>query len=90
MMFPEYGFGFVTLWSLLTMLVFLAGLALLAVLAFRAFRPRYGPPGTPPSGPVSPPRDPALELLRHRFAAGEIDQAEYESKRRLLEGEEKA
>jgi putative membrane protein len=32
------------------------------------------------------PADPALELLRERFARGEIDEQEFESRRRVLKG----
>jgi putative membrane protein len=32
------------------------------------------------------PRDRALDLLRERFARGEIDQAEYDERRRQLQG----
>ncbi len=80
-MYYGYGSGLMGLWGLLTTAVFLGGLVLLAIWALRTFRPTLGPPGPPP-----PARDPALELLRHRFAAGEIDQKEFESRRRLLEG----
>ena len=34
---------------------------------------------------TSPPRDPALDALRTRFAAGEIDDAEYERLRHVLQ-----
>lgn len=37
------------------------------------------PPGWPPR------RDPALDLLRERFARGEIDEAEYEQRKRVLQ-----
>jgi putative membrane protein len=33
-------------------------------------------------------RDRALDLLKERFARGEINQAEYEERRRLLQGKE--
>jgi putative membrane protein len=31
--------------------------------------------------------DPALDLLRERFAKGEIDEKEFEKRRKMLEGE---
>lgn len=36
--------------------------------------------------PTSPPRDPALDAVRMRFARGEIDEAEYERLRSTLRG----
>jgi putative membrane protein len=83
MMHIGYGFGLMGLWSLLTTFVFLGGIVLLAMWALRSFRPTYGAPPAPPPGPA---RDPALDLLRQRFAAGEIDAKEFEARRRLLEG----
>jgi putative membrane protein len=45
----------------------------------------HGPHGRPPEGPPAGP-DRALEALRERFARGEIDAEEYESRRRVLGG----
>jgi putative membrane protein len=42
--------------------------------------PRPGGPGPPGSG------NPALEILRERFARGEISPEEFEERRRLLGG----
>ena len=43
------------------------------------------PPGPPP--PAAPPRpDDPLEILRARYARGEIDDEEYERRRRTLTG----
>jgi putative membrane protein len=42
--------------------------------------PRRGGPGLPR------PSDPAAEILRERFARGEIDREEFEERRRLLSG----
>ncbi len=77
-----YGFGFLGAWHLLTTLVFLGGLALLIVWLFRG-----GAARTWLAGPPGPRVDPALDVLRRRFAAGEIDANEFESRRRLLEGD---
>ena len=38
------------------------------------------------TAPPTPPADSALQILRERFARGEIDQAEYEERRRALGG----
>jgi putative membrane protein len=44
-----------------------------------------GPTGAPP--PSAPPRpDDPLEILRARYARGEIDDEEYERRRRILTG----
>ena len=40
----------------------------------------------PPHVPQTPPVDPALQILRERFARGEIDQAEFDERRRALGG----
>jgi putative membrane protein len=39
-----------------------------------------------PPAPPTPPMDPALQVLRERFARGEIDQAEFEERKRALGG----
>ena len=45
------------------------------------------PYGAPPAYPAAPPAgDPALEVLRMRFARGEIDADEYASRVALLHG----
>jgi putative membrane protein len=40
----------------------------------------------PPPAPPTPPVDPALQILRERFARGEIAQAEFDERRRALGG----
>jgi hypothetical protein len=48
---------------------------------------RYGPPPAPPAAPQQPPPppiDPALQILRERFARGEIDEAGFISASRAL------
>ena len=76
-----------------------AGAGLIGLLVFAAFivlvvwgiawilrrdSPRYGAP-PPPSVPPSAPRaDTALQILRERFARGEISEAEYRSASRVL------
>jgi putative membrane protein len=39
-----------------------------------------------PAPHVPPRHDPALTALRERFARGEIDEAEYQARKRVLEG----
>ena len=46
--------------------------------------PRYGAPAAPPSVPSAPRADAALQILRERFARGEISEAEYRSASRVL------
>ena len=49
--------------------------------------PHWPPPQPPPGpGPAAPPMDPALQILRERFARGEISEAEYLSARSTLTG----
>jgi len=56
--------------------------------------PGTPPPGTPPAGPPgaalgwgpAPRPDDPLEILRQRYARGEIDDEEYERRRRTLSG----
>jgi uncharacterized membrane protein len=38
-----------------------------------------------PDPPVAPNRDPAMDRLRDRFASGDIDEAEYERLRSVLQ-----
>ena len=59
----------------LMMVIVLGGTILLVVWALRAVG------GSRPDSPSS-----ALDVLKRRFAAGEITQDEYEKTRRLLEG----
>lgn len=66
--------GYNAIWMAVTMLVFWGALIALALFAIRAFAPR-GRDG-----------DGALDILRKRLAAGEIDQNEFEAKKRLLQG----
>jgi hypothetical protein len=76
-------------------LLLLGGLVILFVVLIVAIvrRPEnrpYGPPPQwpPPPGPspALPPADPALQILRERFARGEISEAEFLSARSTLTG----
>ena len=76
--------GFELLGPLLTLLVW-GGLALGVVLLLRGGR-FGGGAGAEHLAPPPPRRaeDPALAILRERYARGEIDTAEYEERRRRL------
>jgi putative membrane protein len=82
MVFDGYGHGMVALYWLGTLLFF-GLLIVLIVLAIRWFL-RHD--GRPELGSGAPREDPALALLRERFARGEIDAEEYEDRRRRLLG----
>ena len=62
-------------WMFLWMLLFWGGTILLVVWGIRQF--------TPSSRPG---RGRALEILEERYARGEIDREEFESRRQILEG----
>ncbi len=84
-MYWMHGFGLGGLFfGGLLMLLFWVVVIVLAVLAIRAFT-RSGAGRT--AGPVTatgPASDQALEILRERYARGEITQAEYDNMRRDL------
>lgn len=65
-----YGYGYGMMGGGLWMLLELAVLVLLIYLLVRIF--------SRPSGGSEPKQDRALEILRERFARGEIDQESYE------------
>lgn len=69
------GFGF-GMFGGLMMLVFWGVIIALIVLAVRWVMANQG----------AAPRDDALETLRKRFAAGEIDEEEFNRRKRVLEG----
>lgn len=68
-----YGAGVNWIWMTAMMLVFWGGLILLGVWAARAL-----------SGNRTPANDSAMDLLRKRFAAGEISSEEFEKSKKLL------
>lgn len=79
MMWWEGGWDTMFLGPFFMILVF-AALVVVAALALRAF-------GTALHGPVHsahPPQRTALDILKERFARGEIDRAEFEERRKLL------
>ena len=79
--YHAWGAGWGMLFGPLMMIVFLAAVVALAVAAAR-WLGAGGPSGgqaVPPPGGRS-----ALDVLRDRFARGEIDKDEFEERRRLL------
>jgi len=82
MPFPAGEFWFVWLLVVAVNVLIWGGLIVLIVLGIRwLLRQNAGDRYQPP-----PSEDTALELLRQRFARGEIDAAEYEERRRTLGG----
>ncbi|MCA7118359.1 MAG: SHOCT domain-containing protein [Acidibrevibacterium sp.] len=65
----------------LFMILMLAAVIVVAVLAIRWLASPWQGAGALPH---LPPNRTALDILNERFARGEIDQAEYEAKRRLI------
>ena len=87
---PLYGYGPSMMWGWgwssmifgpLFMILVLAAVIVVAVLAVRWLGGPWQAGGPPPLPPAS---RTALDILNERFARGEIDQAEYEAKRRLV------
>lgn len=76
------GFGFGWMGMLIQLLLLLGLLALIAWAVVRIF------PTNRDSGDVhrDPRKESAEEILRGRFARGEIDAEEYEERRRILNG----
>jgi putative membrane protein len=73
------GYGDGGWWALAMMFMSLAFIALIVVgVVFVVRSPHEERP------PARPERNRALDLLDERFARGEIDQAEYEERRRVL------
>ena len=60
------------------MIVFWGGIILLVVLLVRSFG------GNKPGSFNAPPRDTPLDILKERFAKGEIDEKEYDARRKTL------
>jgi uncharacterized membrane protein len=94
----EFGYGgwgaeglvtdmLVPLLGMLVPLLLLAGVALVTILLLR--RAKLANPGEYHTAPPPHATDPALTILRERYARGELATAEYEERRhRLLDGPE--
>jgi putative membrane protein len=67
--------GWMFIWPLVG-LVLIAALVVLSILLVRRFWNRVG---------ERSPKDSALDVLRDRFARGELDREEFESRRQVLE-----
>ncbi len=81
MMWWGDGAWYAMIFGPLFMILFLAVVIAAVVLLFRWLG---GPwPGTMPPHPVQPGRTP-LDVLKERFARGEIDKNEFEERRRIL------
>ena len=75
------------LWAIIVSLFWL-GLAAIAVWALVRWLSRTSRPvSTPQQPPQIPPERSALEILRVRYASGEIDSTTYESMRERLEAD---
>jgi putative membrane protein len=85
----RWGYGDPGAWGivgLVVMAIFWILVITLIVLGIRwLIRAGGGPSGGPGAGSSRRPDDP-LEILRQRYARGEIDDEEYERRRKLLSG----
>lgn len=74
------------LWLLLFGVAVVALIWLLVVLIRRSQNGpgTWQPPAPPVAPPVAPPRPEPLDILRERFARGEITQEEFETAKRVL------
>jgi len=79
-----YGFGWGGMFlMLLSLLLWVLVIGLLVWALIRWLAPRAPGSGWPGSGPAGPT---AMEILRQRYARGEIDAATFEQMRERLEG----
>lgn len=81
-MMSGWGGGWASWTMYIGMIVFWAGIVALVIWGIRAWA---GPTAVPSAPQVSQaPRESAADVLKRRYAAGEIDAAEFEQKRRDL------
>jgi len=84
-----HGFWLAEILAILLGVVFWGGLIVLIVLGIRWFlrQDRAGSQGNGAAAPGGAPGpENPLEILRRRYAAGEIDDEEYERRRKVLKG----
>jgi putative membrane protein len=79
------GWAWMMFFGPLMMILFVAAVVVLVAFALR-WLTGHGPQGPHGVGhpPVSPPGKTPLDILKERFARGEIDKAEFEERRRVL------
>jgi putative membrane protein len=82
-MHDAYGAG----WTLMLILVVLLAIAV-AVLVAVVLRPTHPAPPVTTIPPGRPPESEAQQILRRRFASGEIDEEEFRGRRAALADDE--
>lgn len=87
MMWGYYNNGGMIVWAIISSLFWL-GLAAVAVWALVRWVSRPSHPATPPTTP-GPGQPSALDILKMRYARGEIDAATFQQMRADLEASEK-
>jgi putative membrane protein len=81
-MMGDGGWAWMMIFGPLMMIPFVAAVVVLVAFALR-WLTGHGPHGTG-HAPAAPPARTPLDILKERFARGEIDKAEYEERRRIL------
>ena len=81
-MMGDGGWAWMMIFGPLMMILFVAAVVVLVAFALR-WLTGHGPHGTG-HAPAAPPARTPLDILKERFARGEIDKAEYEERRRVL------
>ena len=82
MMYTGWGFGW--LWGIGFLVLVVAGVILIVWLVASPGRSQRQPPPAWPTPPPAPARPDPLDILRERFARGEISLEEFETAKRAL------